>query len=301
MKNKIVFVFILLFLISGSLPLYCQQSFTLKKDIFVAKGETQNNIISFGGEVLVEGKIKESVIAFGGTVTIEGEVGDLILGFGSTIILKPSATVKGDVFSLGGTLTKEPGCTIEGDTIYFKSSEDITKFLIRGLRGPLIPFLLIIKLLSVFIWFLLALVVAAFFPRQISLASSQVRKSFWPVFGVGLLSLIIFVGLVIFSVLLCLVLIGIPILLSLIIIGLIIKIFGRVVLFYFFGESFLAVFGKSKPSAIAAVILGLIFVSIIGLIPLIGFLFSFCLSIIGWGAVIRTKFGTTENWFRKRS
>ncbi len=300
MKNKIVLVFILLFFISGLLPLQSQQCFTLTQDIVVAKDKVQDNVISFGGKVLIEGEVKESVITFGCEVIISGEVGDVVIGFGSNITLKSSAVVRGDVISLGGTFNKEPGCIIEGDTIYFKTPEDITKFFFKGFMGPFIPLLLIIKLISVFIWFILALLMVAFFPRQISFASSQIRKSFWPVFGTGLLSGIIYTGIVIFSAFLSLVLIGIPILLSLIIIGLIIKIFGRVVIFYFFGESLASAFGKGKISPFLAVILGLILVSLISFIPVLGVLFTFCLSIIGWGAVIRTKFGTTENWFTRK-
>jgi hypothetical protein len=300
MKYKIFLTFILVFLISGFLPLQSQESLTMGKDITVEENEVQNTIIAFGGDVLVKGKVLESVIAFGGTVTVSGEVGDLVLGFGACITLKSSAVVKGDVAALGGTLKREYGSTVKGDTIYFETPEDITKFLPLGLTGTLIPFLLF-KLISVFIWFLLALLVTAFFPRQISFASSQIRKSFWPVFGTGLLSIIVFTGLVIFAALLCLVLIGIPILLCLIILGLIIKVFGRVVLFFFFGESLMNAFGKSESSPILIVILGLIPVSIIMFIPIVGFIVSFCLSIIGWGVVLRTKFGTTENIFKRTS
>jgi hypothetical protein len=303
MKNKILFASVLLFLISGPLPLQSQQSFTLKKDIVVAEGEVQDNIVTFGGVVHVKGRVKEGVIAFGGEVIISGEVGDVVLGFGSTITLEPTARVRGDVASIGGELIKKPGCTVEGDTVYFKTSEDFTKLFEEGVRGflslSLIPLLLIIKLISVLIWFFLALLIAAFFPRQISYASAQIRKSFWPIFATGLLSIIIFSGLVIFSALLSLVLIGIAILLALIIVGFIVKIFGRVILFYFFGESIINAFGKSKISPLLAVILGLILVSFVSFIPFIGVLFTFIMSIIGWGVVIKTKFGTTENWFKR--
>ena len=300
MKNKTALTFILLFLLSGFLPLQSQQCFTLTQDIVIAKDEVQDNVISFGGKVLVEGEIKESVVVFGGEVIISGEVRDDVLGFGSNITLKSSAVVRGDVISLGGTFNKEPGSIVEGDTVYFKTPKDITKFFFKGFTGPFIPLLIIIKLISVFIWFILALLMVAFFPRQISFASSQIRKSFWPVFGTGLLSLIIYIGLVIFSCLLSFVLIGIPFLLALIFIGIIIKIFSRVILFYFFGESLVNAFGKGKTSSLLTVILGLIIVSLISFIPVLGSLFTFCLSIIGWGAVIRTKFGTTENWFARR-
>jgi len=165
--------------------------------------------------------------------------------------------------------------------------------------APLIPFLIIIKLIGLFTWLILALAMTAIFPRQLSLASSQIRKSFWPIFGIGLLTIIIFTGLIIFSAFLSLILIGIPILLALIFVAIVIKIFARVTVFYFFGESLARGFGAKQPSPLLIVILGWLLVGIITFIPILGSLFSFVLSIIGWGAVIRTKFGTTENWFRR--
>jgi hypothetical protein len=300
MRNKIAVIFILFFLILGFLPLNSQQCFTVTQDIYVAEDEEQDNVISFGGNVVIEGKVRESVVTFGGEVTISGEVGELVLGFGSNITLKSSAVIDGDVVSLGGELEKEPGCLIQGDTVYFKGFEDLTEFLGPGLTGALIPMIIFFKLVSVFITFLLALLITALFPRQITHASTQIRNSFWPVAGTGLLSIIVYVGLVIFATLLSLVLIGIPILIALIIIGIVIKLFGRVVLFYFFGDSLIRTFGKGKASVFGGMILGFILVSFISFIPILGGLFTFCLSIIGWGVVIRTKFGTTENWFKKK-
>lgn len=300
MRNKIVIIFIILFLISGFLPLNSQQYFTVTQDIFIAEDEEQDNVISFGGNVVIEGKVRESVVTFGGEVTIIGEVGELVLGFGSEITLKSSAVIGGDVVSLGGTLDKEVGCLIEGDTVYFKGFEDLSDFLGKGLTRGLIPLIYFFKLVSVFITFLLALLITALFPRQIDLASTQVRNSFWPIVGTGLLSIIVYVGLVIFATLLSFVLIGIPILIALIIIGIVIKLFGRVVLFYFLGDSLIRAFGKGKASVFGGMILGFILVSLISFIPIFGGLFTFCLSIIGWGVVVRTKFGTTDNWFKKK-
>lgn len=301
MKNKTTLAFILLFMISGLLPLHGQQCFTVTEDIYIAEDEVQKNVISFGGKVVIEGEVREMVLAFGCEVIISGEVGDSVVGFGSDITLKSSAVIDGDLVVFGGTLEKEIGCLIGGDTISFKGFEDLADFLGEGLTGALIPLIIFFKLVSVFITFLLALLVTALFPRQITFASAQVRKSFWPVVGTGVLSIIIYVGLVIFATLLSFVLIGIPLLIALIIIGFIIKLFGRVVLFYFFGESLIKAFNKnSKVSAFGGMILGFIFVSFISFIPFIGGLFMFCLSIIGWGIVIRTKFGTTENWFKKK-
>jgi hypothetical protein len=284
-----------------AVPLKAQPSFAYREDIIVTKEQTQKNIFALGSNVIVEGQIKENIIAIGGSISLGGTVKDSVVGIGATITLQSTAVVNGDVVCLGGILKKEPGCIIEGDTIYFKGSDAVLKFFKRGIFSiNLIPLILIFKLITIFIWLLIAVVMAAIFPRQISFAAEQVRKSFWPVVGTGFLALLVFIGVTIFAAILCFILIGIPLLLFLVALGLVIKIFGRVVLFHFFGESLLRGFGRQKPAPLLAVILGLLIVSLIGFVPLLGFLFSFCLSVIGWGVVIRTKFGTTENWFRRK-
>lgn len=299
-----MFSIILLFFCLGCVPLH-SQGFILEKNITVAEDEVQDNVVTFGGTLLIKGKVREDAIAFGGTIIVEGEVGQAVVGFGADIYLKSTATIKGDVVSLGGMLDKEPGTTVSGDTIHFdfESSEDMRRFLKESMFGvfglSLIPLLIVIKLIATFLWFILAVVITAIFPRQISYASSQIRKSFWSIFGIGFLSIIIFIGLVIFSTLLSFILIGIPILLCLIILAIFIKIFSRVVLFYFFGESLSKGFGKKQPSPLWAVILGFLLLSFIGFIPILGSLISFVLSIIGWGVVIKTKFGTAQNNIKK--
>jgi hypothetical protein len=303
MIYKKFFSLAILFLFLGLLPVQ-GQGFVFKKDIVVKEGETQDNVISWGGEIRIEGKVNDSVINFGGTIIIDGEVGETVVGFGSEIILNSTARIQGDVLSLGGTLDKDPAAVIDGDTVYFSTSDEVAKFLKEGFIGvfgfSLLPLLLIFKLITLVIWFILAIILVAIFPKQISYASSQIRASFWPVFGTGILSIIIFTGLIIFSVFLSFILIGIPILLALIAVGVIIKIFGRVVVFYFLGDWVFKAFGGKQISGLLAVLLGLFLFSFIGFIPIIGSLFSFVLSIIGWGVAIRTKFGSVENWFKRK-
>jgi len=301
--DKKIFCLAILFVLLGFLPLH-GQGFIFKKDIIVEEGETQDNVMSWGGEIQIKGNVTDSVINFGGTIIIEGRVGQTIVGFGSEIILKSTARIEGDVISLGGTLDKDPGSIIEGDTIYFSTSDEVARFLKEGMVGilgfSLLPLLLIFKLITLVIWFILAIILVAIFPKQISFASEQIQKSFWPIFGTGILSIVIFTGLIIFSVFLSFILIGIPILLALIAVGIVIKVFGRVVVFYFMGEWIFKAFGGKKASGLFAVLLGLFLFGLIGFIPVIGSVLSFVLSIIGWGVVIRTKFGTMENWFKRK-
>jgi hypothetical protein len=296
------FIFLLLFIAATPLQ---SQGFILKKDIHVAEGDVQNNVVTFDGTITVLGKVQENVIAFGGKVIIEGEVGKLVMGFGSEIILKENAKIHGDVVSIAGNLKKELGVEIDGDTIDFEMEnagdfKTLVRKVIFGASGfSLIPLFLIIKAITLFLWLVGAIALISIFPRQIAYASSQIRQAFWPIFGTGLLSIIIYGFLIIFSVFLSLILIGIPIMIVLVLLGFVIKIFGRVVLFFFFGEALAKAIGNKNPSAVLVVIFGLIFIGFVGFIPILGSLFSFVLSIIGWGVIIRTKFGMTENWFRR--
>src|SRR5512136_3120132 len=94
-----------------------------QKEINVAPGETQEEIISFGGHVLIEGKVRGDVVVIGGSITVSGEVGQSVVGIGSRIVVRSTASIAKDLSALGGTLEKEPGCTIGGDTIYFQTRE----------------------------------------------------------------------------------------------------------------------------------------------------------------------------------
>ncbi|HEX2695310.1 MAG TPA: hypothetical protein VHP61_06120 [Acidobacteriota bacterium] len=304
-RTPVLLAVLVLFATGLAAPLAAQDEISVKRDVFVAAGETQDNVISFGGNVVIEGRVKQSVVAFGGTITVSGEVGEAVVGIGSNITLKPTAAIRGDVVSIGGLLQKEPGCSIAGDTVYFKASELGSRFFKQGLfKGifafPLFPIFLIIKLIGIFLWFIAALVVAALFPRPIARAAAAVRTSFWPVFWTGLLALVIFTGMAIFAALLCFILIGIPIAIALFWAGLIIKVFGRVVLFYVLGESLLKAFGSKNVPAVGAALAGLLVASLVGFIPFVGFLFTLVLSILGWGAALRTKFGTTDNWLGRK-
>jgi hypothetical protein len=274
-----------------------------KDTIVVTEGETRDSVASFGGDVIVDGKVRRTVFAMGGTITVSGEVGDAVVGIGSRIILKPTAVVKGDLVSLGGTIEKEPGFRIEGDTVYFKGPLFANTAFKNGPWGliffPFWPIVLIIKTINIFLWALAAFLAAMIIPKQIDRAAAQVQTAFWPVIGTGILAHIVFGFLVVFAALLCLILIGIPILFVLVMAGVAIKIFGRVALLYFFGQSLARAFKWNVPTAVGASLLGLLVVEFIGFIPIIGVLFKGVLTVLGWGVAIRTKFGTVDSWAKK--
>ena len=299
MKSKSLYTVLFILLISAPFSIYAQDKVTIKSDIYVAEDEIRANVFSFGGNIIIKGKVKESVFSIGGSITVEGEVGEQILGIGSDIYLKSSSTIMGDIVSIGGSFTRDPGTIIKGDTLYFKSPGDLfTKDTLISSR--IFPLYLIFKLVTSFIWLIFAIVLALILPRQISFASDQINESFWPIIGTGLLSLILFIALCLFSALLSLFIIGIPILLSLILLAVIIKILGNVIIFHFCGKSISKLLGSRHPSILMSIFLGFILITLLTSIPILGVLISFFLTIMAWGVVIRTKFGTTENWFKRK-
>ena len=286
-------------------PLAADETVSYRKEIRVGPGETQSKIFSLGGDVTVEGRVREDVLVIGGSITVSGEVGKSVVGIGSRIVVRSTAVIGEDLAALGGTLEKEPGCVVTGDTIYFQTAEIGDKLFKDGLLKSIfsltfVPFVIVIKLIIVFLWLVAAFVGAALFPKPLAFASERIRTSFWPVVGTGLLAIVIFTGLVLVAALLSIVLIGIPVLMALAAAGFAIKVFGRLAVFHFLGASLLRAFGSRNVTTVGAVLAGLLLYSFIGFIPLVGFLFGLVMSVVAWGVTLRTKFGTTDNWFQRK-
>ncbi len=309
-RNAILAVLSLALVLGLGAPLRGGQhrGIVIQRNVTVLAGESQDNIFTIGGSAVIEaqGRVVQSVVAFGGTITIAGEVGKDVVGFGSRVLLKGTAVVKGDVVAIGGTLEKEPGCTIQGDTSVVAGPEIgqrlVGRSFLRGLFSlSLIPFLLVLKLIAFFLWLMIALLGAAVLPKPIERAGEELRRSFGMSLLIGLLAHIVFMGMVIFAILLSLILIGIPVLLALMAAALLLHFFGRLVVFYFFGGSLLRAFGSSRITPMGAVLAGLAVVTLIGFVPIFGFLFGLVINMVGWGIAIRTKFGTTENMFKGKT
>jgi hypothetical protein len=273
--------------------------------IVVLPGETRDSVVSFGGDIDVQGKVRKSVLSFGGTITVSGEVGDAVVGIGARIMLKETAVVRGDLVGLGGSLEKEPGAQVTGDTVSFRTSELTSKIFGEGFKGifslSFWPIILFFKVANLVLWILLGLITASIYPKQVAVAAAEMRKAPWPTLGIGIAAHFLFVFAVLIAAVLCLVLIGIPIVIGLAIGGFLVKVFGRVAVFFLIGESLSHALGRGKATPIGAALLGALVVGLIGFVPFLGFLIVGVLSLMGWGTAFRTKFGTMENWFQRKA
>jgi hypothetical protein len=268
------------------------------RDITVSAGETQDEVFSLGGHVVIDGTVKGDVVVIGGSIIVSGEVQQSVVGIGSHITVKSTARITKDLAAIFGTLEKEPGCVIGGDMTYFQTRDFSDELFQNGhlvlgaLSLSLLPIILAIKLVLIFLWLIVALMGAALFPKPIAYAAGEIRKHFWPAFGTGIAAILVFA-------LLSFILIGIPLALALGVAGFIIKVFGRLAVFYFLGATVLGGTRGRTVSTMGAVLMGLLLFSLAGFVPILGFLFTMVLNAVGWGIALRTKFGSRENWFVK--
>jgi len=306
MKKSLTFALLVLLAAAPlALPTRAHAEIGSNKDIRVGPGETQDKIFSLGGNVFIEGTVREDVFVVGGSITISGEVGQSVVGIGSHVVVKATAKIGEDLAALGGTLEKEPGCSIVGDTIYFETRELGDKLFKDGLFQGLfslsiIPIIVVVKLVFIFLWLIAAAIGIALFPKPIAFAAGEIRKSFWPALGTGIVAILVFTMLVFFAALLSFILVGIPIAIALGVAGFLVKVFGRLAVLYFLGEGLLKALGAKRIGAMGAVVAGLLAFSLASFVPVLGFIFGLVMNAVGWGIAIRTKFGSMENWFQKK-
>jgi len=290
MRGKIVWLILSLSL-SGFL--FSASNFKLDKDVTVAPQEIYDrDVISFSGHIDIKGKFQRSLILFGGSLKLDGEVGQDVVCIGSKVEIGAYARVKGDLFIIGGTLARDAGAQVNGEFTYLrfdlKKIESTLSPIFQDARS--IPFFKIIRL---FIWFIVALIVIAIVPRHVYGAGEMLGKHPMRVGLIGFLSLCCFLFLLFTFFILVFVLVGIPLLLALIILYFIISVFGRTVIFYFIGEKISGLVKLKNPAPTLLILFGLFLFGLITFLPLVGPLIMFVVNIlevgIGVGFFLRKK------------
>jgi cytoskeletal protein CcmA (bactofilin family) len=260
-------------------------------------GLVEDDVHSGFGDVLVSGKVKGDIDAGFGDVKIEGPVeGDVRAEFGDVYV---NAPVKGNVnvgwgdvdlgpdAEISGNLECE-GCEITGNRGAVKGH-----MMARGMaldfdesHGP--------GIIGFFGWLFAALAFAAcavlaavVAPRPLTSAASRAEESPGRSFVYGLVSLpVVFVLCVVLAVSV----VGIPLLLLLVPAYLALLFFGALVAAFFIGTRVLMVTGRYRVGNALAAVVGAIILAATTLIPVIGNLLLYALSLLGTGAIILALF-----------
>lgn len=246
---------------------------SVKGDITFPAGETADSLIVIEGNATIEGDVK-SVYVVNGTVNFVGSRTDGIVAIASNVNLDSASVVAGDVRVIGTTVNQAAGSTIEGR---INSGLDLARAAL--FIGP--------ALFILYIGFVIAAIAAALLlagvaSRQVRSAEALISREPVTAFLAGLGGLI---AIIIVGTLAIVTIVGIPLGLGILLGFLPVVAFaGYLVTGIWLGDWVLRQVspGHAPERPYRAAVVGILVLSVVTLIPVVGGLVSF----LGMGAVV---------------
>lgn len=253
------------------------------------------DLVSFGGNVVLgeNARIGGDVAVFGGMLRVAGVIEGDVAVFGGNVTLEPTARLVGDFAISGGVLEQREGAVVQGRiakssgmswTIptFLPTSNgwDIFGMLISGFVQAMVYTLALIAL---------GALILVFVPTQLNQVASVTQKSVAASMGVGCLSWLIVPPLIIIFAITCL---GIPVALALGTVWVAAIVFGEIAISVIIGEKLLTALKVKNVMPIVAMIVGLVVLSLVTSLPLLGILIWLFVTSLAVGAVALTRFGT---------
>lgn len=243
----------------------------------------EESVVKVGENIdIPEGTEIDSAVAIGGNISIGGKVKQDVVAIGGDVILQKSAVVVGDVVSVGGTIQKDPAAIIKGSTTEVKFPVGV---LSKGLGWGIA----ILSILSFLAFLVLALIVVAFFGKQLGASSYYVEKLPWHALLWGILIPPASVLIIIFLVLSILGIVFIPVYLLLLMAA---GFLGYIAVSQLIGKKVMKALRVYNKPMVVEVLVGLLLLFVIGFLPILGWAVKALAGLMGLGAVVATRFGT---------
>jgi hypothetical protein len=281
------------------------ENYTLKS------GETLNeDLVVFGGSVSIEkdAKVNGAIVLFGGSFTLDGEVSKDVVVMGGAVKLGSDSHIRGNLVTFGAPVDRDAGAKVDGDVINnptrpslpnmpgTPSAPDIPNF-VNNYTNPFWDALGVF--FQSIVLALLAMLIALFLPVQLRRVSDGVVAQPLVSFGMGLLTLIMFivviVALALFSVFIITLFITVPLIFIVSVLFTAGMVLGWLALGTEVGVRIGQMFKGEWPLPLAAG-LGVFLLNLVAqgvnFIPCIGGLISGVVAFAGLGAVLLTRFGT---------
>ena len=245
--------------------------------------------VSVLGSTTVNGSVGDQVVAVGGDVVVNGHVGGQIVAVGGNVKLGPDAVVNGEVVVVGGTLQKNPTAVLHGSVQQVRLPA--INWLFAWARSALFKGrLLSFESGTGWAWMVagaflgLYLLCALIFPRGIEKCAETLEQR--PGFTI-LTALLTMLAMPLVFTLLAITGIGILVIPFLAIGLFAAKLFGRATMLAWFGRRFTGWLGGGLFShAVMNVLIGGILVALLYTVPILAFIVSMLIGILGLGAVI---------------
>ena len=297
-KRCLTFGLLLLTILLLTVPVWADESGSRVRiggDVEVAKDErvTGDSVAMFGNHK-VEGSVNGSVITIFGDLELSAPVsGNVVTIFGKTI-LKDTAVINGDFIAVAGKVERSPKAVISGEFTNVNLG-DIGSEISRNVHVNLpISFVWPFRINTIFLSLFVTLLLIYFFPKNLQNIMERVEKDPLRIAGTGLVGVI---AVIFAALLLTITIIGIPVAMLLALVIWLGFVLGNSALYLFIGE-YLVRELNWKVSKYVAGIIGTVLIGLVAILPVVGGLIELIISLLGFGAVIRTRFGTNKAWIK---
>jgi hypothetical protein len=245
-------------------------------------GETRE-VVAIGGHIDISGRTRREVVAVGGNVTVSGSVGREVVAVFGSVNLREGAEVAQDVVSVGGQVRGAEHAKVGGG---IKSIQAFLPFLHLGF----VLFLVIFLVFGLVIQPLLAvLCFAVMGERRVWVLAETTRSRAGLSFLLGMGVFVAWIMLSTFGAF-----VGAPFTFPLWIAVFVFLVVGYTGISYWVGRSMVS------SGAMGATLLGAVLVTVLQLIPIVGWMAFFVFSFMAMGSALLSGFGTSTEWLIKR-
>ncbi len=261
------------------------------------------DVVLIGGNLTVNGNLSGNIAIIGGKLTISGKIDGSIAVIGGQAVLTETAVINGDIATIGGQVEKDPGAEVSGDIVNNPPLTDIPNV-------PIVPNTSDMPVTSDFnvnfnpfweavnvIWRALAvasigMLLTLFLQPQLERVADAITRQPLMAGSFGLLAIVV-TPLALLIMTITLILIPVAIVVALLVP--LTWLFGMVALGQEVGDRFTKAINQIWAPVLSTgfgTFLLVLVSGFIGLIPCVGWLLSFLITLLAIGGVAMTWFGT---------
>lgn len=272
-KRLSVFIVLVILIFSAS-PAFAggQDIIKIVTDIDIPGDMVAGEVVAVGGNIDVSGRVENNVVAVGGSVT-----------------LKAGSYVGGQVVVVGGEFTKDPSAAVGGKVTQVYIPRFVPS-LGNLLKGGWLAVWLTISVMVLLGFLGLTVLLIALIPDHVGAAVNALERSFVAMLLWGALWIIMIVPV---AVLLAISIVGIVLIPLEVLLVVLAMIIGYIASGIYIGKNILLTLKKSPPPFVDAIV-GILILSLVGFVPLIGPIIKVSFLVAGFGAVLTTRFGTLK-------
>ncbi len=299
---SIVIAFWMLFTFSGSVNAATTQdcgTVILGDSCVLRTGQSiHGDMVIFGGSASLEdgSTVNGDIVLTGGSLEVHGVVNGSIVSTGGFVHLYENAIVNGDITRIGGNLVQDSGAKVTGELITSSDPGDIVPDVAVNPSNafnflkPIGNFFL--SIFQALAFATIAIIVALISPKGNERMAQTITSRFGLSLGIGALGMLV----VLFgSLILAVTIIGIPLVLLVLMVFFVALLYGWFGLGLELGKRVARLFKTTWSTPITAGV-GTLLLSLgaaaIGWVPCLGQLIVLMVTMVGFGAVVLTRFGS---------